>query len=647
MGKTHKRIIQNKRSFYYLLLLALLIFVPVLIYGTRQGFYWDDWSQLLLHEKFGDELFPEYFSYDRPFSWWTHAVAFRFCGNNPVLWHVYFGIIHFLCVYTTHLVFKRFFSQKEEMCELACILLAVCPIFTQYSISIAYSQHFTDYFLFISSFYSLILAVENDNIRKKVLFYILSFALTAAHLSITEYFSFLDLTKLYILYYEKNNQKKIFDEVIVMSSTAIIFIGFVLIRQSISVWDENFNANTSRILELLNKDFFRAVSETGKNMIYDFFWLFGKFPGSLFSIAWNKILTKTNLLIFLISGSFAYIFLFHANKYDSSLEKNREIKILLFSVFWILLGIAPFWMMNENCFTSEDPFHADRCFIAAQPGMCLLISYITFRMFTEKKRFAIASSFVIFLFSASYLKNEQNAIYEKEKQNSFYMQIAERIPAFNDFTAIYSETPVFPEQGNFATASALNIIYSDKKDNGMSLLPVWIFGTHNLETTEHKWFSVNKRNYEFESEKGIFIIPYHKFGNCAWIMTPEDVDAPHLTGDQKRLSLLSDVDMISTNEKHREVNKIIFGEKKESWCIYYQKASLLRQQKKWNEIAVLYDEVKANGYSPFDNRSNAPFEWVPFIIGLKNSGRDGDAIEVIDKCIHVDYAYKEWLSTMY
>lgn len=635
--------ILKKETVNYLLLLFLTIFIPVLLFGIRQGFYWDDWSQLLLHEKYGDNVFPEYFSYDRPFSWWTHVIAFRLCNNSPVLWHIYFGIIHFLSVYVTYLVFKDLFPQHKTVCKVSCVLLTICPVFTQYSISIAYSQHFTDYLLFILSFYVLFQASENKNEKKKYLLYFVSFILTAAHLSITEYFAFLDLTKIFIIYHKEQEHKKIFDEVIILSGTIMIFIGFVLVRQSISSWDQNFNANTTKILDTLNEDFFEAISDTAKNILYDITWLTGRFPSDLFFVDFDTLLTKTNLFILIVSAFLSILpakyFLNH-NFYE---RNSRCTKMVVFSVIWIFLGIAPFWMMNENCFSSIDPYHADRCFLAAQPGICLFISYIIYRLFTDNKRFVIVSAAIICLFSLTYLKNEQNAIFEKEKQNKFYQQIIERIPAFKQETAIFSEAPIFPEQGNFATASALNIIYSEKRNNEQTNLPLWVFGSPQQQNSENKWFSVSKRNYNFASDKGIFVIPDNKHGNCAWFMTKEDAEAPHLTDQERKLTLLSDIDMIDTSSAIKNINKNMFGNKKENWCLYYQKASLLRQQKDWNGISNLYDEVREKGYTPFDNRSNAPFEWVPFIVGLNNSGRDGDAIEVMDKCISIDYAYKDWL----
>ncbi|MBQ6519612.1 MAG: glycosyltransferase family 39 protein [Anaerolineaceae bacterium] len=633
LRKTKKFITENS----FAILLFFLVFIPALVYGIRQGFYWDDWSQLLLHEKYGDAMFREYFSYDRPFSWWTHALFFPLCGNSPALWHLLFALIRFFCIWFTFRVFGRLFGPSNRFVRLAAVLTAVCPLFTQYSISVAYSQHFTDYLLFIISFDILFRAAEQRCGWKKYALYALSLALTVAHLSVTEYFSFLELMKLSVIAIKKNEKDGLFDEVLILSGTFISFVGFVVVRQSISVWNPNFNANKAVLFDLLHDSLTQGVVSTAKNVIYDFAYLAKGFWSGVFSLDKTMLLTKTNGMIIFISLIFAVVSVKIIKRNPEQENSKKRINPTFFSFFWIVLGTAPFWVMNENYLHSGDPYHADRCFLAAVPGFCLLISYVVSVLFTRKGYIA-ASAMLIFLFSSSFLLTEQKAIFEKEKQNNFYWQIAERIPGLKRKTALVSDKPFFPEDGNFATSSALNLIYSGSGND----LNLWMFGTQGkMYSPENQYYSMNKRNYSFTSTDSIYVLPNNRYGNCAWVLTKDDVLAPHLTETEKSWAAAADLSMIDADSAAQLIDGTVFGARPDNWCMYYQSAARLQQQENWEEISELYDRVREKGFDPYDIRSNSPFEWVPFIRALLRVDRVGDAEEIMEKCLTVDYKYRE------
>ena len=90
------------------------------------------------------------------------------------------------------------------------------------------------------------------------------------------------------------------------------------------------------------------------------------------------------------------------------------------------------------------------------------------------------------------------------------------------------------------------------------------------------------------------------------------------------------------------VNKEIFGENRSSWCSRYEKAALLRQKEDWESLSELAASVLAEGYTPFDNRSNSPFEWWPFIESLYRTGDVDTASKLAADAVEVDPAYKEF-----
>ena len=68
-----------------------------------------------------------------------------------------------------------------------------------------------------------------------------------------------------------------------------------------------------------------------------------------------------------------------------------------------------------------------------------------------------------------------------------------------------------------------------------------------------------------------------------------------------------------------------FGEPKHTWCYYYTKAELARQQNDWEQAIHLFDESTLLGYEPSD-----PFELLVFIEAHAVAG-DIEAAEKLSK----------------
>jgi uncharacterized protein HemY len=68
-----------------------------------------------------------------------------------------------------------------------------------------------------------------------------------------------------------------------------------------------------------------------------------------------------------------------------------------------------------------------------------------------------------------------------------------------------------------------------------------------------------------------------------------------------------------------------FGEPKHTWCYYYTKAELARQQNNWEQAIHLFDEATSLGYEASD-----PFELLVFIEAHAVAG-DIEAAEKLSK----------------
>ena len=80
-----------------------------------------------------------------------------------------------------------------------------------------------------------------------------------------------------------------------------------------------------------------------------------------------------------------------------------------------------------------------------------------------------------------------------------------------------------------------------------------------------------------------------------------------------------------------------------SWCYFFEKADLARQQRDWPTIVRLASGAKAQGYSPLASGSNSPYEWLPFIEGYQRTGEWQAAAELTQQAYQRDSHYRPML----
>ena len=107
-------------------------------------------------------------------------------------------------------------------------------------------------------------------------------------------------------------------------------------------------------------------------------------------------------------------------------------------------------------------------------------------------------------------------------QNDIFWQLRIRMPILEGNTAIVDEEVMFPFQGNFSTASAINVLY-DNPINADGTTPLWIFHSEGKLFEERSGYHVKKRNFEFIAppDQSIFIDYENQFANCVWIFRPK------------------------------------------------------------------------------------------------------------------------------
>jgi hypothetical protein len=144
------------------------------------------------------------------------------------------------------------------------------------------------------------------------------------------------------------------------------------------------------------------------------------------------------------------------------------------------------------------------------------------------------------------------------------------------------------------------LFYTEKRLGGASL--------PSLEPNTEISLPIRRVNFQGSTSQVLTI--YMPQNGCLRVLDPARGDEityarqPRFLIDAIPLSDLSNI-LVENNQ----VAKLPFlSEPEHTWCYYFAKGELARQQNNWNEVIDLIDEAKSLGYAPED-----PFEWLTYM----------------------------------
>jgi hypothetical protein len=83
-------------------------------------------------------------------------------------------------------------------------------------------------------------------------------------------------------------------------------------------------------------------------------------------------------------------------------------------------------------------------------------------------------------------------------------------------------------------------------------------------------------------------------------------------------------------------------EPEHTWCYYFAKAELARQQGHWDQVIELIDEARSYGYEPED-----PFEWLLYIEARALTGKIKDAEKLSEDVLKEDNGIRRGLCELW
>lgn len=610
--------------------LPLLIVTALLAFGIllpRLGFYWDDWATLAAWRADGArgvwELLGDPFRH-RPFSGWTVALFGPLAGSTPFGWQLTSLGLRCACAATLYQLLRRLWPQPSQLALIGALLFLVYPTFLQQPIAVTYHQHWLTFLLYLLSLLLMVSAVAQPSPARRALFTLLALIAQALHLSIFEYFAAADCIRPLLLFIVLPRPQRLRRSLLHALPFLLLSATFIAWRLSISAAQADGN-RPGLLFDLLQQPLpillhlaRLAIEDTLHILLLN--WL----PASLMPLWVGGV------------GLGLAAFLFWQMRRlptASPLQRTQVAAILGVGLVAIFLGCLPTWATDR---VSWRGFFSNRFGLPATWGAALLWAGLLSCLPLRKHLTPALTSLLIGL--AAVLQLQAALPYQTawQQQKDYAWQLSWRAPAIAPNTAILSTDSIFP--GTRRTF-ALNQIYNQPQ--GSKQLPLWFYFLNDSLAEEIGQFGEQNQSYlgyNFQSQAGdVLIIVYEpQDGRCLWIPSPADADLPGLSSALLAALPLSNPSRIQVEPQPSGPPTEIFGPPPAlTWCHYFQKASLARQQGDWQTVAQLADQASA-----LTHRPAAPYEWLPFLEGYAHTGRSREALTLTQTILEADPAYQ-------
>lgn len=608
----------NKGSDYFIYLWLFLL--CVLCYGILipfLGFYWDDLPYLFQFHSFGLAGFPEYVASDRPFSAWIFMLTTGLFKFNPLGYHLFAFFLRFIGVVIFYQILKEIWPEKKNFIFFASSIFAVYPGFLQQPIALIYCHHFSILAIFLLSILLMIKVVKAQEIN------IFIFGLSiigSLHMFSIENFATLELIRPFILWLvlkkEKGFEKRIFQRVLLFwLPYLIIFVFFLVWRVLI------FKFPTYQ------PGFFDAFTSNPSQSIFD---LFRRIPIDFYTTtvgAWVKSITipqvssfgKSATLIFWILVSFTMVVSFAISKLFVKKEDveigciKDNLSILISGIILFALAGSIVWVLGLPV---DIKFAWDRMTLAFIPAAAIM----TAALLNLLRKFGVFPNLIFALLVAlavgSHFENGMRYKRDWETIQKLLWQMSWRIPDLQENTTLITSEAGLNYYSDNSLTSPLNLMYSDQKSKHLDYFLYFSdvrlgLGLKKLE----KNIPIVQRYRYFSFSGNTSKVIAFKFSppSCFQIMDrvfSNSITNPNLSELQTEELRLTNLDLIQMDAQKTPPVYLFGGKPEKSWCYYFEKADLARQQSSFSQITVLGDEAIEKGFYP-----RSASEWLPFLEG--------------------------------
>lgn len=612
-------------------LFALLVGLAYGLMLPETGFYWDDWPFAWTAHFMGPASLIDSFLKVRPFLGPIFFITTSLLPESTLAWQAFALVIRLGIALSAWWAFRQVWPQHGWQTLLLGLACLVFPPYSQHWVAFTHiNQELIPFIFYLLSFGMTGLALRSGQFTARRI--TLGLLLLALGIFPTEYFLTLEPMRFLFIYSivsETNTQwrGKIFHSLRNWAPYLLVWLAnaawlaFFYNSGFYRNYDVEIASDASSLLAGLLGASGEAIYATG---FYG--WV------QFIPLAWQSLAAPSTLLALGAAGlAFVALLAFLArlqNAWPANQPNIWALQAVGMGLFGILLGRIPSWAAGLPL-TLQSSF--DRFTVSMMVGACLLVVGLLTLLFRNRRAWLVAASLLIAIGVGQQALNASIFRRDWERQRNIYWQLAWRIPALQPGTILLTDELEIDYETDYSLTAPINWMYAPgftPPQLPFVVLSESRFNTDRLpalQPDQPVYFAYRPVRFDGNTSQSIvFLAP--RVG-CVKVLDPafdDQIVQRQLSEGMKRAVQFSDTSLIDTTAPGPNLPPEVFGSQPAiSWCFYYAKAELARQQRDWPEITRLAGQAAAQGFSPSDAS-----EWMPFIEAWARTGQVEQAAQV-------------------
>jgi hypothetical protein len=631
------------RDIVQIIFLLLITFIAHGLFFPWLGFYGDDWGFLWLsYQARTPELL---ITKSRFFLPELFTLISKFLPALPIAWHLFYLSIYILSVVNNWILQRMLWRGDTRKIMLISLLYALYPGALMSMQPVTYWFLFFQANLLFISFWMMLKSLESG--KPKWFYAVGSLLLSAFNLALTEYFYFLDLLRILILYlyYQRNGENVSIPKKTILKQYLpylLVFVVFSIIRffnqrQLSGYYRVDTGTLLSNPVQMLFYLASRVLTDIPRNGLTT--WVQPIFDAQLYENS-GRLSIMLFFAISLLSAGLLFMFS-HGSAAKKEHSKQDSLQIILFGLAGVFLSNIPFWLGNLDVDVGVGVF--SRFSIPAAFSSAFLVYGIVEYFLKDSRWASVLFSLIGGLSIMMHLLTGNLFRKEWEHQNRFYWEMAWRMPHITAGTTILSNvTPVWMVTENTLSA-AINWIYMDEEPPVATIDYYLYYDLDKFlsEVPEEKDSQFVRGHYAgvFSGNSSNVMVIFHQPPACLEVVNTTwdryNLDIPlHLRETAQRFP----VDLILPEgeaEQSLASKPIFLAETRNNFCYYYQKGSLAAQQADWESAIALWQEAQQRGFRP-----NHAAERIPFMQAFAHTGQYEQAFGLSMEMLKISTSYQ-------
>ena len=607
----------------FLTIISALVYLPQV---GKLSFHSDDWYFIYNALVLGPQAFIDLTLHTRPIRGPLYQILFSLYGLHPLPYNLTIYFWRLLGGLGALWLFNLLWPKHKQANFFLAVLFMIFPGFLWWVSGFEFQPYVLSLTLQVFSIVLTLKAIESNSIWKRIAYAFGSILTGWVYLALVEFSIGMEAFRILAIFlFLKHNNPQI--DLKNLSLRALRGPAlFLLIPVSFVFWYQFIFDNWRKAQQAsvqLGRIFVdpRTILSWGINMFQGFLnvtllaWV-SPFNSNFYHGELRDFVIRFSLAALVIAvGILAFFFLAkkHPNESDSDLTLSSKwsFELLWVGLLGTLVGVMPVVLANRTV-----TFNFSQYGLPASLAGILFLGGLVYSIFPRNLRI-IVLSILIGLASLTHQAIAYRAASEEKNIYDFWWQVSWRAPSIRAGTTLLAEYPFgIGDNDSLVWGPANFIYYPEQQYQSWAVLPLSAI-TMQPETIQN--IMIGKKS----DEKNLIVtnISYHlDYRNMLVMLQPNsdvcvriiDSALPEYSNNDNAWAWISGpyskIDNILLDSKLRTPPQPPFGdEPAHTWCYYYQKAELARQQENWDEIVRLGDEAMKLNLHPNDQ-----IEWMPF-----------------------------------